>query len=167
MMDHSHVDFRRRYEHFGKNPCHFVVGAWKEDALAGFMTLVVVEDWVEIEGSYFSEAFRGLCPSNGLAHYVLDHFLVQHKFRTVSYGMSSVQEADRKVGLHTYKTKVGFDARAAHRVFVLHPFLQPFVNRLTLKGVTTALRFLPRDRRLKKAEGVVASLLGENRVVEC
>src|SRR5712691_9183041 len=74
-------NFRRYYGHFSQNPCHHVIGAWKEDSLVAFMTLWVVDDWVEVEGSFFSDAHRGLCPSNGIAHYVLDHFLVQHKFQ--------------------------------------------------------------------------------------
>jgi hypothetical protein len=155
----SPANFRRYYGHFSQNPCHHAIGAWKEDLLVAFMTLWVVDDWVEVEGSFFSDAYRGLCPSNGLAHYILDHFLVQHKFRTVSYGMSSVQRGDKNTGLHAYKTKAGFEARPAHRTFVFHPFLYPFVNRLTLRGINTALRFVPRDRRLKKATGVLANMI--------
>jgi hypothetical protein len=167
LSNSSAADFRRHYGSFAQNRFHQVIGAWKDDTLVGFMTLFVVGDWVEVEGSFFSEADKGLCPSNGLAHYVLDHFLAQRKFRTVSYGMSSVQEENGHSGLHAYKMKVGFEARPAHRVFVLHPFLQPFVNRLTLKGLTTVLRLLPTDRRIRKAEGVLASLLRENRGVQC
>src|SRR4029453_3012683 len=121
---------------------------------------------VEIEGSFFAEEHKGLCPSNGLAHYVLDHFLAQRKFRTVSYGMSTVQEENGKTGLHAYKTKVGFEARPAHRIFVFHPLLHLFVNRLTLRGINTALRFMPKDRRIKKVQGVLASLLEKRHVPE-
>ena len=159
LSDDSPVTFRRHYEHFSKNPCHHVIGAWKDDSLVAFMTLVVVDDWVEIEGSFFAEAHKGLCPGNGLAHYVLDHFLVQRKFRTVSYGMSSIQEENGKTGLHAYKTKVGFEARPAHRIFVFHPLLHPFVNRLSLRIMNTALRIMPGDRRLKKAAGVLAKMI--------
>jgi hypothetical protein len=166
LSNSSPADFGRCYERFSRNPCHQVIGAWKEDSLAAFMTLFVVDDWVEIEGSFFAEAHKGLCPSNGLAHYVLDHFLVQRRFRTVSYGTSSVQEENGKTGLHAYKTKVGFKAQPAHRIFVLHPLLHPFVNRLTLRGINTVLYFMPKDRRLKKAQGVLASLLGKRQLSE-
>jgi hypothetical protein len=162
LSDETPDSFRRYYESFSRNPCHHAIGAWKEDVLVAFMTLWVVDDWVEVEGSFFNDAYRGLCPSNGIAHYVLDHFLTQRKFRTISYGMSTSQAGDKNIGLHAYKTKAGFEARPAHRVYALHPLLSPFANRLALGGANFALRFVPRDRRLRKAAGMLASILSNN-----
>lgn len=163
LSNNSPKDFRRRYGQFSRNPYHKVVGAWKEDSLVAFMTLIVVGDWVEIEGSFFSDAYKRFCPSNGLVHYVLDYYLAQCKFKTVSYGMRSVQEGDEKSGLHAYKTKVGFEARPAHRVFVVHPLLRLVVNRLMLKGINAALRVRPGDRRLRKAAGMLSALVESGR----
>ena len=53
-----------------------------------------------------------------------------------------------------------------HRAFVAHPLLRPFVNPLTLWGVNTVLRFRPGDRRLKKAGGVLACMLGDTSTLE-
>jgi hypothetical protein len=64
-------------------------------------------------------------------------------------------------GLHRFKTKVGFEARPVHRAFVVHPPLRPLANRFALWGLNTVLRFRPTDRRLKKAGGVLASMLGD------
>jgi hypothetical protein len=61
---------------------------------------------------------------------------------------------------------VGFEARAVHRAFVAHPLLRPLVNPLTLWGVNTALRLRPGNRRLKKAGGVLACMLGDTRALE-
>jgi hypothetical protein len=162
----SPVNFRRHYKNFSKNPCHRVIGAWKEDCLIAFMTLVIVDDWVEIEGSYFSDEHRGLCPNNGLVHYVLDFFLRRHGFQTVSYGISSVQRDSQNSGLHAYKTKVGFEARPVHRRFAVHPCLQSLVNRITLNGLNAARLFLPGNRRLKKAAGVLAHIVQTTKIHE-
>jgi hypothetical protein len=96
-----------------------------------------------------------------LIYGVLTHYLIERKCRLVSSGVSSIQVESNTVGLHRFKTKVGFEARAVHQVFVAHQLLRPFVNRLTLWGVNTALQFRPRDRRLKKAGRMLACMLGD------
>lgn len=163
LSDGTYRHFRGRFERFSNNPGHYVIGAWREDALLAFMTLIVVDDWVAIEGCFSTSAHRDLCPNNGLAHYVLDYFLVQRGFRTVTYGISSIQKDSSESGLHFYKRKVGFEAHPVRRAFMLHPFLRPLANRITLWTMNSALRFRPADRRLLKAVGVLSSLLGERR----
>ncbi len=163
LSDGTHKEFWSRFQRFSVNPAHHVVGAWKDDVLLAFMTLIVVDDWVAIEGSFSTSLNRDLRPNNGLAHYVLDYFLVQRGFRTVSYGISSIQEDSETDGLHIYKTKIGFEAQPVHRVFILHPFLRPLANRITLRAMNTALRFRPADRRLLKAIGVLSYLLSQKR----
>ncbi|TME05646.1 MAG: hypothetical protein E6I80_16190 [Chloroflexi bacterium] len=44
--------------------------------------------------------------------------------------------------------------------------LRPLANRVTLWGVNTALRLQPEDQRLKKARGLLASILGETPMLE-
>jgi hypothetical protein len=126
------------------------------------MTLVVVDDWVEIEGSFSADDSRTLCPNDGLAHFVLSHFLVTRRFNTVSYGLSSIQEAHQAEGLHNYKKKVGFDAQPVHRAFVLHPLLRPLANPLILRGARMVTKVLPQNRMIKKASGMLMTML-ENR----
>jgi len=163
LSDGTRTHFSSRFESFSHNPAHRVIGAWKESSLVAFMTLVVVDDWVEIEGSFSANAHQGLCPNDGLANYVLDYFLMQRAFRLISYGASSVQENTDNHGLHNYKKKIGFETQPVHRAFVLHPLLRPFANRLTQWGLKAALYFMPGERRLKKVAGALASLLGKGR----
>lgn len=162
LSDGSITHFRQRFKAFSSYPGHYAVGAWKGETLAAFMTLIVIDDWVAIEGSFSASAERDQCPNNGLAHYVLDHFLVKQGFETVSYGTSSVQETSQE-GLHIYKTRVGFEAKPVHRTFILHPFLRPLANPITLWSMKTALHFKPADRRLRKAVGVVNYILSNKR----
>jgi hypothetical protein len=160
LSDGTSKSFQDRFKFVAQNPAHYALGAWKDDVLVAFMWLLVVDDWVSIESSYSTDDHLNLCPNNGLAHYVLDFFIAQRGFRLVSYGLSSIQDGTDTVGLHTYKTKVGFVAQPVHRVFIIHPLLRPFVNRFVISGVKKLLQLNSKERRLKKLDGVLASLGG-------
>lgn len=159
LSDGTLEQFKKRFESFSRNPFHHFVGAWKGDALLAFMSLIVVGDWVEIQGSFSTQAQRDLCPNDGLANFVLQHYLVENKFKVVSYGLSSIQEDADKPGLHAFKQKIGFEATPVHRAFMLHPLFRPFANRLVLRGFQTALKVYPEAPWLRKASGILTTLL--------
>ncbi len=158
LSDGDAASFEGHFHAFARNPAHHAVGAWHENRLIAFMSLVTVEDWVEIQGSFSTDADRDLCPNDGLCHYVLEHFLTQQGCTVVSYGLSSVQQHNNEAGLHKFKQKAGFTAQPVHRSFVIHPLLRPFVNPLTLSAVKVALRLKPGSRPLKKAAGMLSAL---------
>ncbi len=136
------------------------LGAWKDDQLAAFLTITEVEDWAEI-GCFSRDALLHCRPNDALMYTVLSRYMVERGFRIVSYGLSSIQAESNAAGLHRFKLKVGFEARPVYRAFVPHPLLRPFANRLTLWGINTILWYRPGDRRLKKAGGVLACILGD------
>ena len=158
--DGQQRDFVQRFEQFGRNPAHLLVGAWKGDALAAFMAVAAVDGWVEIQGSFSSNEHLSACPNDGLAHFVLDRFLCRSGFDLVSYGLSSIQVESGRDGLHRYKSKVGFEAIPVHRAFAVHPALKPLANRLSLWGVKRILDRRPAARRVRKAYGVLSEILG-------
>jgi hypothetical protein len=151
--------FQKGIAVFFQNPAHRVIGAWQGNTLVAFMMLVVVDDWLEIPASFSSVGHLDSRPNDGLVNFVLQHFLVERGYAVVSYGLSSIEEGADLAGLHAFKTKVGFEARPVHRVFVIHPLLRPFANRLALWGTRAALRMYPEGRLLRKARGVLANLL--------
>jgi hypothetical protein len=161
LSDGSLAHFRERFETFTSYPGHYALGAWNGETLVAFLTLIVVDDWVAMEGSFSANVALALRPNNGLAHYVLDHFLVKQKCATVTFGASSIQESSQKSGLHHYKTRIGFEAKPVHRAFVLRPALRPWVNGITLWSLKTALRFKPGDPYLSKAVGLLNHILLE------
>ncbi|MGQ0810217.1 MAG: hypothetical protein ACT4OO_03215 [Nitrospiraceae bacterium] len=158
--------FRKRLARFSSNPSHCAIGAWKDEVLVAFMTLAVVDDWVEIEGCFSADHHRTLCPNDGLASFVLRHYLAKGNMKTVSYGLSSIQETDQTGGLHLYKQKVGFEANPVHRAFTLHPLIRPFANQFALQGVNLVRGLFPRNRLVKKASGMLSFLLGRERISE-
>jgi hypothetical protein len=160
LNDGTPEEFHRQFASRGGSPGHVFLGAWKNDQLAAFLSITEVEDWAET-GCFSTDALLNLRPNDALFFYALSHYLTERGFRLVSYGLSSVQAESNVLGLHVFKTKLGFEAHPVHRAFVLHPFFRPLANRLTLWGVNGALRLIPRDRHLKKMRGVLASILNK------
>jgi hypothetical protein len=153
--------FCKTYENFGRNPGQKILGAWAGDCLAAYLTLTVVDDWVDIFPYAADEHLRN-CPNNGLIHVCLEHFLVERRFRLVNYGLSSIQEMSKAVGLHAFKKKVGFEARPVHRAFVFHPFVRPLVGMPSLVGLRVCRQLFPQNLMLRKATGILAAFLGSN-----
>jgi hypothetical protein len=154
-------DFRRLFTKRARCPAHVFWGAWKDRKLASFLSVTELEEWVEIDGCFSADALLHLRPNDALFFSVLSTYMRRERCHTVSYGISSVQLDTNKEGLHAFKTKVGFEAVPVHRAFVLHPVARLFANRLMLSSIRLALRFKSGDRRLKKAEGSLAYILGK------
>lgn len=161
LSDGSLACFQKRFGAFARCAAHHAIGAWKGETLVAFMTLIVVDEWVTIEGCFSTNTGREDCPNNGLAHYVLNHFLAERRAQTVCYGTSSIQDVNQE-GLHSYKTRIGFEAIPVHRAFIAHPFLRPLANPVVLWSINAALRFRPSDRRLRKIGGIVNYLASKN-----
>jgi hypothetical protein len=166
LSDGTEAEFQRRFKALARVPGHVYLGAWKDNQLAAFVSLIVVDDWVELEGSFSMNAYRNCRPNDTLVHYILTHYLVEQKRRVVCSGLSSLQAESNEEGLHAFKTKMGFEAIPVHRHVVLHPLLCPFANNLTAFGVNTLLRFIPDSRLLKKAGGMLDLLLDKRRLTE-
>lgn len=150
--------------YFGQDlPEQVYLGAWKDEQLAAFLTVREVDDWAEL-GCFSANALLQYRPNDTLMYTVLSHYLVKRRFRLVSYGLSSIQAETYAAGLHRFKTKIGFEARPVHRAFVPHPLLRPFANKTVLRGLNAALRLKPGDRRLKKAGGALAYILGDTKM---
>lgn len=132
LNDGTPEEFRRRFTLRARCPGHVFLGAWREDKLAAFLSITEVDDWAEIEGCFSVDSLLNFRPNDALMFSVLTHYLVERSCRVVSYGVSSIQAESNEAGLHTFKTKVGFEAKPVYRAFVLHPLLRPFANRLTL-----------------------------------
>jgi hypothetical protein len=163
LNDGTTEQFRRRFGLRVRCQGHVFLGAWKDDILAAFLSITEVDDWAEIEGTFSRDSLLGLKPNDALLFYVLSNYLAGGKCRIVSYGLSSIQTKTNEAGLYAFKTKVGFEAKRVHRVFVVHPLLRPLVGRVTLGSLKLLLRLFPRQRLLKKADGMIESVVDSTR----
>jgi hypothetical protein len=157
--------FRRDFRSHVHRPGRAYLGAWKNGQLVAFLTILHVDDWMELEFGCFSmTAALTYRPNELLMHLALSKYLLERKCRIVNYGLSSIQAQSGAAGLHRFKRKIGFLPRPVHRAFVLHPLLRPLANRATLTVahglVNGALRLKPRNRRLKQMGGMLACMLG-------
>ena len=153
LSDGVEKNFNKRFLEFSKNKYHKAVAAWLQGQIIGFMSLIVVNKFVIIQGTFSIDEHKKYRPNNVLVDFVLKHFLVENGFNIVSYGLSSIQEEAEMEGLHNFKTSVGFNAIPAQRVFLLNPILS--ILKLPIKLVIHFLKILlPRNRFVRKASGI-------------
>jgi hypothetical protein len=163
--DGTATGFRRHFAYRGRidDSGRIYLGAWRHGQLAAFLTLLHVDDWVEL-GCFSMDSMLPHRPNDGLLYVALSHYLVNQNARVVSFGLSSIQADTKAAGLHRFKRKVGFSPHRVRRAFVLYPSLRAFANRATLTTahwtVNEALRLQPRHRRLKELGGMLACMLG-------
>jgi hypothetical protein len=159
LNDGSLSQFQKLYHWATNVDGHYVFGAWKDDLLLAYIGFAAVDDWVEINSVCTLDAGKSFCPNDGLIHVLLEELLNRRQFRTVGYGLSSLQDAGAAGGLHHFKTKVGFPALPVYRVFEVHPLLRSIVNGLSLRLVTALVLRHPSNRRLRKAKGAMDLIL--------
>ena len=160
LTDGTRAEFLRRYSSRTLCGGHVFIGAWKDTELAGFLSIIHVDDWAEIEGSFSVSSMLGMKPNEALLFTALSHYLRSGRIRAVTSGLSSVQEISRFSGLDEFKKRVGFDAKPVHRAFAFHPLLRPFANAGIRRIVGTACKVLPGNRRLNKIRGVLDLVTG-------
>ena len=163
--DGTVIGFRRTFAFEAHSECagRAYLGAWRDGHLAAFLTILHVDDWVEL-GCFSMDAMLRYRPNDALLYAALSHYLTEQRCRVVSFGVSSIQASTNAAGLHRFKLKIGFDARPVHRAFVLHPSIRPFATRATMTAVHWAvnrmLRVRPRNGALKRFDGMLACMLG-------
>jgi hypothetical protein len=116
--------FERRFSERARSPANVYLGAWLGERLIAFLSITEVADWVEFESLFSCTDALKYRPNDTLLYHALRHYLVESPRALVSYGVRSVQSWAEE-GLHQFKLKVGFEAQAVHRAFVLHPALRP------------------------------------------
>lgn len=131
------------------------IGAFKDAHLAAFLAVAEVDDWATIGPIYAMDEFLSSRPNNGLHHFVLQHYLVERKFRLVDHGLSNFPITPKVESLHRFKVKIGFKAVPIYRAFLLHPLLQPVVNRVSWKITNALARVWPHNSLFRKAEIVL------------
>jgi hypothetical protein len=157
LSDADRRSFERRFMERARSPANVYLGAWLGERLIAFLSITEVADWVEFESLFSCTDALEYRPNDTLLYHALRYYLVESPRALVSYGIRSVQ-SQAEEGLHQFKLKVGFEAQAVHRAFVLHPALRPFVNGLSHSLLRRLLKHFPKNRPLRKAEGLISTL---------
>jgi hypothetical protein len=154
--------FRKRFESQRDSSKFTFLGAWDGNSLAAFLAIDDGNRWAEISGCFSRNESLSHRPNDTLMYYAIHHYLVVEKRLAVAYGASSIQANTNEDTLHAFKLKVGFEAVPIHRSFAVRPMVRPFVNRWSLGLVRALLRFRPSHRVLRKAEGMLRSVLEDS-----
>lgn len=170
LSDGTREAFRQYVTHLSRLPEYVFLGARKGGQLAAFLVILEVDDWIDIQGTFSRDALRQYRPNETLLYTALCHYLVDRGVRLACDGISSLAEAGNAAGLYQFKTEIGFEARPVHRAFVFHPLLRPLANRLTLQlalcGINTAVHLVPANHHLRRASGVLSSMLGDTHMLD-
>lgn len=153
--DFTETHFREHFaSKYNEKTCA-VLGAWLNDRLVSYVSLMIFPEFVEIEGPYtLNEALQHR-PNELLIFNTLDHFLNQAGIPLVSYGFSSVQDMNKENSLHVFKLKCGFEAEPVLRCFEFSPTWRWILNPVTRLALQWAGKIFPRNRMLRKANGVL------------
>jgi hypothetical protein len=166
LSDGTSDDFLRRFAKQAQCRGHVFLGSWKGEKLASFLSIMEIEDWAYIEGCFSMNSLLALRPNDALLFYALSYYLAERHFGGVGYGVSSIQTDGNVMGLHAFKTKVGFQGYPVCRVFMLNPLVRPFANRFSLSAINGMLWLKPGNRCLLKAAGVLSSMLQKRQLSE-
>lgn len=158
LSDGDKKNFTSRFGHLSKIPGNKAVAAWFGNEIAAFMSLIVLDKFVIIQGSFSTNDHKKYCPNNGLSDFVLNYFLIENNYDIVCYGLSSIQEDPGNEGLHKYKIRVGFEAIPVQRIFLLNPNYKPLKGILKF-SLHLLLKIFPRNRTIRKASGLFNYLI--------
>ncbi|MCJ7544028.1 MAG: hypothetical protein MUP47_05585 [Phycisphaerae bacterium] len=103
-------------------------GAWAGDALAGWLTVLNVDNWAVFDAAKSATAFHNDSPNNALYFVITRTMLAEKKLSYVSCGLSSVQLGVDRSTLHRFKLSMGYEAMPLRRVFVARPLLRPLLR---------------------------------------
>jgi len=162
LSDGGESHFRTMIRRNSRVPANHVVGAWKGNILAGFLTIVVVDGAVEIMGAFSMNDFLRVHPQDALAHFVLETFLREKGYKIASMGLSTIQTGSIvREGLHRFKAKVGFRPRPVRRVLIVHPLFRQLLRPAILAALGVSLKVLPGSRTLRKCQGALSMILND------
>src|SRR5262249_9674238 len=77
LHDGTPDEFERRFTRWGNCLGHVVLGAWRDDALVAFVSIVDVDDWAEVEGCFSRNDSLSMRPNDTLMYTVLRTYLVE------------------------------------------------------------------------------------------
>lgn len=75
LSDGTKSNFEIRFKNFALNSGHKALATKFNNEIVAFMSLIVIEDYVIIQGSFSTDEHRKFCPNNTLADFVLNYFL--------------------------------------------------------------------------------------------
>ena len=153
--DFSHEHFIQHFKEKNIREHNFTIGAYHEGKLISYISLLVIDNFVEIEGPFTLNDALQYRPNEFLIYTALDYYINQMNIPLVTYGFSSIQEMNKESSLHSFKLKCGFEAIPINRKFRFSTELMLFVNPVSRFVVKYLTKLFPSNRMLRKINGVM------------
>ena len=147
----SHSEWRKRCLYASNLPGFEVWGSFVDGELAATMLTFQIEDWCYILEQYSRQQHLKSRVNNVLTYVVTDLMISRPDIHSVFYGLQSL---DASSSVDKFKFGMGYDAKPVRQCVRFHPGVRPLVNKASLVLVKAALRLLPKNRFLRKAEGM-------------
>lgn len=155
--DGTEEHFRNKFLTFSELKTYTIWGAFLGKILIAYALVNQIENWAELS-LYSSTQYLNYHPNDYLLYYILQHYLENEKLDFLSYGLSSIQLDTGKEGLNQFKVKFLFEPIPIRRVFYCRKNLK-FLNKRIIKTIIHGIvKLKPRNRWLKKIEGVISQL---------
>jgi len=154
-------DTRGFVDRYRGSPHFDIWGAWDGDELMAWIGVIKIDNWAYVHQAQSRSAALPLRPNNAVLYLATRHIMVVEKRDWVTYGVSSIQRRDPHLGLHNYKTRMGYVTEPLHRAFAVRRAL-----RLLLKPAPAAwawerlAKLLPWSHAVARIAGMAGLLSG-------
>jgi hypothetical protein len=129
-----------------------------EGRLAATLLIFRMHDWYYLLYQQCHRSYLSKHVNNALTFSVTATVFQRPGVQGIYYGMRSL---DAPASVDEFKFHMGYQRRPVRQRIVFHPAAIPFVNRFSLKLLTLARRFSPRQRWLAKAQAMFGVSLAE------
>ena len=150
--------WRTRFLSASRLPGFEAWGAIVGEELAAYVFAFRIEDWIYIIDQKSLRKHLNLNVNNALVFTVTQEFLSRPGVRSILYSMESL---DARMTIEDFKLHMGYVRRPVRQRIAFHPHISPFVNSFSHSAVRLLRRFLPMNRLLSKAEGMMRIYLEE------
>lgn len=143
---------------------HEVWGAWREDRLAAWMTVIKIDDWAIIDVARSCTELLKWCPNNAICFAATSRLIVEEKRKYVTYGLSSIQVDVNELSMHKYKIRMNYDPLPRCREFETGLLLRPVLKSATMSWVWGKLsKAFSGSSNLRKLAGMSRILSGREK----
>jgi hypothetical protein len=127
-------------------------GTLRNNQLIGCLLAFTCDDYFYIlyQQSLTSHLKFGI--NNALAYSVTSDAIKRSVVNQIFYGLHSL---DAPKGVDGFKFRMGYNAKSVRQRVVFHPWLEPFINRVTHKFARTVADWKIGSPHIAKAEGLI------------
>lgn len=155
--------WRKRYLSAADLPGFQAWGALVQDRIAGYIVTFQMGDCIYIVEHQSHRDFLDLNVNNALVFVVSENAASRPGVNSLFFGLESLDAPPR---LSEFKFHMGYVAKPLRQRVVFRPRLKLFANQFSYSIMSRMVRWLPSNRRMSKARGLLRMCLAEKHPLE-